>query len=93
MSGRIEGLGARDSVVFTFDGREVQARAGDTVAMALWADGQQVLRNSSRDGAPRAVLCNMGICYECLVVEDGETVRACMALVRPGMVVTRGGRR
>jgi predicted molibdopterin-dependent oxidoreductase YjgC len=34
----------------------------------------------------------MGICYECLVVVDGATVRACTTLVRDGMVVARGGR-
>ena len=50
------------------------------------------LRASSKDAAPRGVLCNMGICYECLVVVDGVTVRACTTLVREGMRVERGGK-
>jgi sarcosine oxidase subunit alpha len=50
------------------------------------------LRNSSRDGAPRAVLCNMGVCYECLVRIDGAVVRACMTEVENGMSVLRGGK-
>ena len=82
----------RGEVVFTFAGRQVTARAGDSIAMALWAAGERVLRQSSGDGAPRGVLCNMGICYECLCVADGVTVRSCMALVRAGMRVERGGR-
>ena len=92
MSGRIEGLGEREVVTFRFAGSEVTARAGDTIAMALWAAGDRVLRHSSRDGAQRAVWCNMGICYECLVVVDGVTVRACTTVVREGARVERGGK-
>lgn len=92
MSGRIEGLGERAEVTFQFAGRPVVARAGDTVAMALWAAGERVLRHSSKDGAPRGVLCNMGICYECLVVIDGVSVRACTTVVRDGMRIEIGGR-
>ncbi|HEX5053621.1 MAG TPA: (2Fe-2S)-binding protein [Planctomycetota bacterium] len=89
---RIAGLGQRSGVAFTFDGEVIEARAGDTIAMALWVAGRQVLRASSRDGAPRSVFCNMGICYECLVVVDGATVRACTTVVHDGMRVERGGR-
>jgi len=89
---RIPGTGERPVVEFTFAGRPVQARAGDSVAMALWAAGTTVLRASSKDGASRGVLCNMGICYECLVVVDGVTVRGCTTVVRAGMRVEPGGR-
>jgi len=89
---RLPGADARPVVAFSFDGQRIEARAGDTVAMALWAAGQPALRASSRDGAPRGVLCNMGICYECLVVVDGDTVRGCMQVVRDGMDVRRGGK-
>ena len=89
---RLPGTGDRREVEFTFAGRRVRACEGDTVAMALWAAGERTLRASSKDGAPRGVLCNMGICYECLVVVDGVTVRGCMASVRAGMRVERGGK-
>jgi predicted molibdopterin-dependent oxidoreductase YjgC len=92
VTGRIDGLGERPVANIVFAGLPVQARAGDTIAMALWSAGERVLRRSSRDGAPRGVLCNMGVCYECLVVADGATVRACTTLVREGMRVERGGR-
>lgn len=92
MSGRMQGVGRREAVEFTFEGRTVGAHVGDTIAMALWADDVLTVRNSSRLGAPRAAFCNMGICYECLVVVDGATVRSCTTLVHAGMVVTRGGR-
>lgn len=90
--GRIGGLGARPDVTFAFDGVPIRAKQGDTVAMALWAAGIGGLRRSSRDGADRGVLCNMGICYECLVRVDGATVRGCMTVVRDGMDVRTGGK-
>ncbi|MEO2169751.1 MAG: (2Fe-2S)-binding protein [bacterium] len=91
MSGRIAGLGERELVEFTFDGEQVSAWAGDSIAMALWAVGQQALRNSSSVGEPRGVLCNMGICYECLVYVDGVAVRSCMLPVRDGMKLRSWG--
>lgn len=89
---RIGGLRGGAALTFTFAGRTVAARAGDTIAMALWAAGETVLRRSSRDGAPRGLLCAMGICYECLVRTGGTTVRACTTPVRDGMDVEPGGR-
>lgn len=89
---RLPGTGDRPAVSFTFAGRAVRAQEGDSIAMALWAAGEPVLRHSSRDGAPRSVLCNMGICYECLCVVDGATVRACTTIVRAGMDVQPGGK-
>lgn len=89
--GRIEGLGAGEVVSFTWQGRTVQGRRGDSIAMALWAMEQRELRRSSALAAPRAVWCNMGICYECLVRVNGVALRACTTLVEPGMVVEPGG--
>ncbi len=93
MSGRLQGMGGREVVEFSFEGEAVTAYAGDSIAMALWAAETSAVRGSSTAGEPRGVLCNMGICYECLVVVDGETVRSCTTEVRPGMQVARGGLR
>ena len=92
MSGRLQGVGDRAVVEFSFEGEAVTAYEGDSIAMALWAVATSAVRGSSTAGEPRGVLCNMGICYECLVVVDGESVRSCTTPVRAGMVVTRGGR-
>ena len=78
-------------VRFTFDGREVDAREGDSVAAALLAAGIGPIRFSAVSGDPRAPYCMMGVCFECLVEIDGLANRqACMVRVRPGMQVTRG---
>lgn len=75
------------TIDFTFDGRRVTARPGQSVAMALWDAGVRALRESPRDAAPRGVFCGIGICQECAVVIDGVRRPACTTLVRPGLNV------
>ena len=75
-------------VSFTCDGQEISAYEGETVAAALMAHGQRVLRTTSRESQPRGVFCNMGICFDCLVEIDGRpNLRACQCLVSEGMRV------
>jgi predicted molibdopterin-dependent oxidoreductase YjgC len=88
---RTDGGGQPGSIEFTFAGRPVLARAGHSIAMALWAGGTLALRRSSADGAPRGVFCNMGVCYECLVRVDGVLQRACTTIAAAGMRVEPGG--
>jgi D-hydroxyproline dehydrogenase subunit gamma len=83
--------GAGDVIRFTFDGREIEAREGDSVAAALVAAGVGPIRSSVVSGEPRAPYCMMGVCFECLVEIDGLANRqACMVVVQPGMQVSRG---
>ncbi len=77
------------------DGREIQAREGDTVAAALLAAGLRQIRTTPVSGAPRAPYCLMGVCFDCLVTVDGVGSRqACLVPVRAGMTVeTQQGKR
>ncbi len=87
-----EGVERPETVTFRFEGREIPAVIGETVAAALWAAGEIALRRSSGRGEPRAVFCNMGICFECIVRIDGRPVRSCMTqVIGEGMMVERGG--
>lgn len=71
------------------DGEPVEARAGETIATALLAQGRRALRRTRVKGRPRGLFCAMGICFDCIVTVDGRSgVRACMAVVEPGMQVT-----
>ena len=85
---RLDPAGA--TLRFSFDGRAVEARAGDSVAAALLAAGQASLRDTPASGAPRAPYCMMGVCFDCLVEIDGVANRqACLVPVRDGMSVRR----
>ncbi|MCB8881265.1 (2Fe-2S)-binding protein [Acidisoma cellulosilytica] len=77
-------------VRIVFDGRTIEAYAGESVAAALLAAGIRTLRASPRADAPRGAFCWMGICQECVIVADGVRRPACRLEVRDGMVITPG---
>jgi len=79
-----------DQVRIIWEGREIAARRGDSLAAALLAAGIATLRETPVSGAPRAPYCMMGICFECLVEVDGlANCQACMTPVAAGMRVRR----
>jgi aerobic-type carbon monoxide dehydrogenase small subunit (CoxS/CutS family) len=73
-------------IALTVNGERVEAFEGETVGAALLAAGRTGLR-ASRLGSPRGMYCGIGLCYECLVLVDGVSVRACMTPVRAGAVI------
>ena len=76
------------SVTLQLDGKPLPARRGQTVAVAMLAAGQRVLRHTRRTGKPRGLFCAMGVCFDCVMTIDGEPgVRACMTKVEDGMQV------
>jgi predicted molibdopterin-dependent oxidoreductase YjgC len=73
------------------DGAAVPAFEGESVAAALLAAGRRGLRVSPRLGEPRGMYCGIGLCFECVLVIDGQPgVRACQTPVRDGMLVGTG---
>jgi sarcosine oxidase subunit alpha len=77
-----------DTVSFEFCGKTVQARAGDTVASALYRSGQRIFTRSFKYHRPRGLLCLSGKCPNCMVNVDGvPNVRACVTPVRAGIRV------
>jgi D-hydroxyproline dehydrogenase subunit gamma len=77
------------------DGKEVEAREGDSVAAALLGAGIAPCRTTPVSGAPRAPYCMMGVCFDCLVTIDGVGNRqGCLVRAKDGMAVaTQHGKR
>ena len=93
---RIEGASGGHSITLQVDDRIIEAVAGDSLALAMLAAGVTPMRYTPVSGAPRAPLCLMGVCFDCLVEVDGQqNVQACMVPARAGMKVRRptGARR
>jgi predicted molibdopterin-dependent oxidoreductase YjgC len=77
-------------IVFTFEGRAIQARTGEPIAAALLAAGERVFRTMPKTGEARGGYCFVGRCADCLVVVDGEpNVMACLTPICAGMTVVR----
>ena len=74
---------------FTFEGKPVRAREGQSVAAALLEAGERWLRIDEAGNAKGAV-CGIGVCWECRCSIDGvPDVRACVTEARAGMIVRR----
>ena len=74
-------------VKIKFNGIELEAKEGETIAAALYANGIRVFGKHSKDGAPLGIFCANGQCDQCKVIADGITVKACMTKVKDGMEV------
>jgi thioredoxin reductase/Fe-S-cluster-containing hydrogenase component 2/bacterioferritin-associated ferredoxin len=77
----------REKVLFFWQGQEIEAYAGETIASALFASGVRVFGHHHKDGAPQGIFCANGQCAQCMVIADGLPLKSCAELVRPGMVV------
>lgn len=74
---------------FTFDGRPVDFRPGQSVGAALIAAGHRSWRTTRLGERPRGVFCGIGICFDCLVTIDGRpNERACRVLATDGARVS-----
>ncbi|MFE3558508.1 (2Fe-2S)-binding protein [Streptomyces sp. NPDC059193] len=72
-----------------FDGRELPAQAGQSIAAVLWSAGILAWRTTRDGGAPRGAFCGIGSCYDCLVTVNGRpNQRACLVPAREGDTVT-----
>ncbi len=72
----------------TFDGRPIPCRDGWTIGAALTASGVVAWRTTRAAGRPRGLFCGIGVCFDCLVVVNGQpSVRACLAAAHPGDTV------
>jgi aerobic-type carbon monoxide dehydrogenase small subunit (CoxS/CutS family) len=74
-------------VVFRVDGQDTNATDGMMLSAALLLHGFRAVRRNPVVGDLRGAFCGMGACFECEVVVDGRTVRACLTLVRAGLDV------
>jgi hypothetical protein len=73
-------------VPVVIDGEPFVARAGDTVAAALFAAGRLASRTTPVSASPRGPYCLMGVCFDCLVtIDDRPDQRGCLVAVAPGM--------
>ncbi len=77
----------RQTITFTWQGQQLTAYAGETIAAALFANGIRIFGHHIKDHAPQGIFCANGQCAQCMVIADGKPVKSCMELVQPDMRV------
>ena len=76
-------------LTFTFDGKNIPAFAGDTVAGALWAAGQKMLSRSFKYHRPRGSFAlTSGDTNTLVRINDEPNARAAVRLAENGLAVT-----
>jgi predicted molibdopterin-dependent oxidoreductase YjgC len=77
------------ALTFSFEGKPISARQGQSVAAALIEAGIRSWRVDEA-GHHKGALCCIGYCFECRCRIDGKPDRrACMTEARAGMRVQR----
>jgi NADPH-dependent 2,4-dienoyl-CoA reductase/sulfur reductase-like enzyme len=77
-----------ETLHFTFNGKELEGYAGETIAAALHAAGIKELAKSPVLHRPRGLFCAIGNCSSCLMVVDNEpNIRVCVVKLKEGMKV------
>ncbi|WML60379.1 (2Fe-2S)-binding protein [Neobacillus sp. PS2-9] len=76
---------SRKTVSFSFNNEIYKGMKGDTIGVALWANGVKTLRHSEKNNEPRGMYCGIGQCYECRIYRsDIGLVKACTTLIKEG---------
>ena len=80
---------AQKLVTISINGHPFEVPAGETVAAAiLTSSGLSHTRTTAISNTPRAPFCLMGVCYECLMIIDGQpNQRTCKIQVEAGMAI------
>lgn len=75
-------------ITFLFNGLELTAPEGQSVAAALITHQERITRYTRHENRARGIFCGIGSCFDCLIVIDGQpNQRSCITEVRQGMVI------
>jgi NADPH-dependent 2,4-dienoyl-CoA reductase/sulfur reductase-like enzyme/Fe-S-cluster-containing hydrogenase component 2/bacterioferritin-associated ferredoxin len=78
----------QQDIQFTWQGKTLTAKSGETISAALFANGIRVFGHHQKDHSPLGIFCANGQCSQCMVIADGKPVKSCMELVTQGMHVS-----
>lgn len=79
-----------ETFTFFYQGREIRAKKGETIAVALHNEGIIELSRSGDGGRERGLFCAIGKCSSCLMKVDGvPNVRTCITMAQEGMEVEK----
>jgi sarcosine oxidase subunit alpha len=83
-----EWINRKQTIHFTFEGKDYAAYEGDTITSALWAEGEHVLGRSFKYHRPRGALSLANHDVNILMHSAEKThVRADVTLVKPNMML------
>jgi sarcosine oxidase subunit alpha len=77
-------------ITINFEGKQIAAFEGESVAIALYANGIDLISHSMKYYRPQGIRCLSGHCASCLMrINNIPNERACQIKVKEGMHVER----
>ncbi|MEA5079767.1 MAG: FAD-dependent oxidoreductase [Anaerolineaceae bacterium] len=80
-------ISERSTIHFKWNNQTFEAKAGETIAAALFANGIHIFGYHPKDHSPLGIFCANGQCSQCMVIANGKPVKSCMEIVQDGMQV------
>jgi NADPH-dependent 2,4-dienoyl-CoA reductase/sulfur reductase-like enzyme/Fe-S-cluster-containing hydrogenase component 2/bacterioferritin-associated ferredoxin len=77
----------RKNIPFFWNDTLLQAKAGEVISSALFANGIKVFGHHHKDGSAQGIYCANGQCAKCTVIANGVPVKSCMTEVTENMKV------
>ncbi|MCL2064511.1 MAG: FAD-dependent oxidoreductase [Candidatus Cloacimonetes bacterium] len=77
----------RDEVAFFWNGTKYNAYSGEMISSALIANGISIFGHHHKDDMAQGIFCANGQCAKCLVIANGNPVKACMTVVLENMII------
>ena len=77
----------KKKLVFKFDGNLLYGFEGMVISSALFLNKIKTFGHHIKDHSPQGLFCANGQCSQCNVIADGIPVKACMTLLKEGMVI------
>ena len=77
----------RINIPFFWNGTLLQAKEGEVISSALFANGIKVFGHHYKDGSAQGIYCANGQCAKCTVIANGVPVKSCMTEVTENMKV------
>ncbi|MDY6914933.1 MAG: 2Fe-2S iron-sulfur cluster-binding protein, partial [Candidatus Cloacimonadota bacterium] len=74
-------------ITFYWNKQPLQAKKGEVIASALFANGIRIFGHHHKDGSAQGIYCANGQCAKCMVIANGVPVKACMTVVKENMIV------
>ena len=81
---------SQETITIYLDGETLQVNTGLSVAAVLLSHSHHFNRTTPISGKKRAPFCMMGVCYDCLMIINGQpNQRSCSIQVQEGMVIEK----
>ncbi|MHA1542555.1 MAG: FAD-dependent oxidoreductase, partial [Candidatus Hodarchaeales archaeon] len=75
-------------VSFSWNGQSLIGVEGMMISSVLFANDIKVFGHHPKDNSPQGIFCANGQCSACMVIINGNPMKACMAPLRENMVIT-----